>query len=206
MANRLKEMAEKFVSEPLNYMDYQSLFPKAEKPVYEKINKWCKKYVDTQEMDECYEKAEFPEFLLKPLQELNIAQYFVGKQHGGNSFSTLGQGMILATIASYDASVALFVMLQAPLCGKTIEKLATEEQKNQYLPDLLSFRKIWGWALTEEKVGSNAAQIQTNVQTNKGGYVLNGNKRWIGNGNGDHLIVYAKNLETKKVEGNSGYI
>ena len=120
MANRLKEMAEKFVREPLNYMDFQSLFPKAERPVYEKINKWCQKYVDTQEIDDCYDKAEFPEFLLKPLQELNIAQYFIGKQHGGNKLSTIGQGMILATIASYDASVALFILLQAPLCGKTI--------------------------------------------------------------------------------------
>lgn len=90
------------------------------------MDKWCGKYVSTQELDECYDHAEFPTFLLEPLQELNIAQYFVGQQHGGKALSTLGQGMILATIASYDASVAMFVMLQAPLCGKTIEKLGTE--------------------------------------------------------------------------------
>lgn len=120
MAKRLSELAENFVREPLTYMNYQSLFPKAEKPILDKIDKWCQKYVDTQELDECYEKAEFPEFILKPLSELNIAQYFIGKQHGGNSLSTLGQGMVLATIASYDASVSLFVLLQAPLCGKTI--------------------------------------------------------------------------------------
>jgi hypothetical protein len=40
------------------------------------------------------------------------------------------QGMILATIASYDASVSLFLMLQAPLCGRTLEKLGSDEQKN----------------------------------------------------------------------------
>lgn len=50
-------------------------------------------------------------------------------KHGGSTFSAMGQGMILATMASYDASVALFVMLQGPLCGKTLEKLASEEQK-----------------------------------------------------------------------------
>ena len=183
-------------------MNFSSFFPEKEKPILKKIDAWCNKNINCHEIDECYEKGEFPDFILKPLQELNIAQYFVGRQHGGNALSTLGQGMVLATIASYDASVALFILLQAPLCGKTIEKLATEEQKNQYLPDLLKFKKIWGWALTEEKVGSNASTIMTNVKKNKkGGYTLNGNKRWIGNANGDYLIVYAKNLERKKIEG-----
>jgi alkylation response protein AidB-like acyl-CoA dehydrogenase len=57
--------------------------------------------------------------------------------------------MILATIASYDTSVALFLMLQAPLCGKTLEKLGSEEQKKLFIPDLVKLNKIWGWALTE---------------------------------------------------------
>ena len=101
-------------------MDYQSFFPKTEKSILDKLDKWCKKYVDTHQLDDCYDKGEFPQYILKPLQDLDIAKYFVGKQHGGNALSTLGQGMVLATIASYDASVALFVLLQAPLCGKTI--------------------------------------------------------------------------------------
>jgi alkylation response protein AidB-like acyl-CoA dehydrogenase len=56
--------------------------------------------------------------------------------------------MILATLASYDPSVALFLMLQAPLCGRTLERLGSEEQKDQYIPDLINLNKIWGWALT----------------------------------------------------------
>lgn len=110
--------------------------------------------------------------------------------------------MILAIMASYDASVALFMMLQAPLCGRTLERLGSEEQKDQYIPDLIKLNKIWGWALTEEKIGSYASQIESNVRKTKEGYVLNGNKRWIGNGDGDYCVVYAKNLETKKINGN----
>ena len=62
------------------------------------------------------------------------------------------------------------------------------------MPDLVKLNKIWGWALTEEKIGSNASQLQTNVKVNQNGYLMNGNKKWIGNGNRDYLIVYAKNL------------
>lgn len=46
----------------------------------------------------------------------------------------------------------------------------------------------------------------TNVKKTKEGFVLNGNKRWIGNGDGDYLIVYAKNLEDKKINGKFWFI
>jgi acyl-CoA oxidase len=53
---------------------------------------------------------------------------------------------------------------------------------------------IGGWALTEKNIGSDASSIESKVtKTTDGKYVLNGNKRWIGNGNGDLLIVWAKN-------------
>lgn len=55
--------------------------------------------------------------------------------------------------------------------------------------------------MTEEKIGSYASQIETNVKKTKEGFILNGNKRWIGNGDGDFMVVYAKNLNTKKING-----
>ena len=61
------------------------------------------------------------------MRELNINKYFLGR-HGGSPINILTQGMILATISSYDASIALFLMLQAPLCGRTLERLGSEEQ------------------------------------------------------------------------------
>ncbi|NDW60442.1 acyl-CoA dehydrogenase, partial [Yangia sp. PrR004] len=52
-----------------------------------------------------------------------------------------------------------------------------------------------GWGLTEREIGSDASSLTTNVKKVKGGYILNGNKRWIGNGNKDVLIVFARNLD-----------
>lgn len=71
------------------------------------------------------------------------------------------------------------------------------------MPDLVKANKIWGWALTEKNVGSDATHIETSVaKSGNNGYILNGNKRWIGNGNRDYLIVYAKNNDNgDKIEG-----
>lgn len=56
---------------------------------------------------------------MEPLKKLDIIKYFLGKPYG-QPLSIMGQGMILAVLASYDASFSTFIMLQGPLCGKTI--------------------------------------------------------------------------------------
>ena len=119
MASRLKTLSDKFVQSSLTYFNYKDHIPKEEQEIIAVVDEWAKKYLQTSEIDDCYDKAEFPYHLLKPLQELDIIKYFVGK-YGGKAISTIGQGMILATLASYDASVATFVMLQGPLVGKTL--------------------------------------------------------------------------------------
>jgi acyl-CoA oxidase len=62
-----------------------------------------------------------------------------------------------------------------------------------------SLEMIGGWGLTEDKIGSDASNVQTTVTKTPQGYVLNGTKRWIGNGNKDILIIWAKNTENNKV-------
>ncbi len=93
-------------------------------------------------------------------------------------------------MAQFDLGVSTFLFLQLPLAGRTLFKLGSEEQKQKYLPDLIGLKTIWGWALTEREVGSNSTRLGTTYRKDEGGLVLNGNKRWIGNGNQDYLIVY----------------
>lgn len=100
------------------------------------------------------------------------------------------QGAIIATVAQFDLGLSTFLFLQLPLAGRTLYKLGSQEQKEKYLPDLIALRTVWGWALTEREVGSNSTRLGTNYTKNEEGLVLNGNKRWIGNGNRDFLIVY----------------
>lgn len=60
--------------------------------------------------------------------------------------------------------------------------------------DLLS-----GWGLTEKDVGSDASNLSTTAKKVTGGYLINGNKRWIGNGNRDLVMCWARDVDTKKV-------
>lgn len=75
------------------------------------------------------------------------------------------------------------------LCAHTIEYLGSEEQKARYLPKLRDLELIGGWGLTEPDNGSDASDMKTIAKKVPGGYVLNGLKRWIGNGNRDLVIV-----------------
>ena len=63
---------------------------------------------------------------------------------------------------------------------------------------------IGGWGLTEDKIGSDASNLQTKAEKINGPngvqYKINGTKRWIGNGNRDLLAVWARNTETEQVE------
>lgn len=103
-------------------------------------------------------------------------------------------------MARGDAGVATAVLVQYGLIAYTIEALGSEQQKNYYLPKLKSFELWGGWGLTEEKIGSDASNLQTTVtKFDVDTYKINGTKRWIGNGNRDFLIIWARNTENKKV-------
>lgn len=60
---------------------------------------------------------------------------------------------------------------------------------------------IGGWGLTEMEYGSDASSLQTTAKKVQGGYIINGNKRWIGNGNKDLLIIWARSADTNQIEG-----
>lgn len=125
-------------------------------------------------------------------------KYFFKKPYGVGT-SSLTQGVLIAELTRIDPGLATVFLVQAGLLGFTIETLGSEEQKAKYLPKIINMDWIGGWALTEDKIGSDASNLNTTSTKTENGYVLNGTKRWMGNSNKDLLIVYAKN-EKKDVE------
>jgi glutaryl-CoA dehydrogenase len=71
------------------------------------------------------------------------------------------------------------------------------------LPPCLSLDKFVSFGLTEPENGSDASALAANAKKTEGGYLLNGQKRWIGNATfADYIIVWARNLDDgKKVQG-----
>lgn len=76
----------------------------------------------------------------------------------------------------------------------------SDSQKEKWLNDLITFKKIGCWALTEPDYGSDASSLQTMATRTQGGWYLNGQKRWIGNGTfADVFVIWARNAQTNQV-------
>ena len=87
------------------------------------------------------------------------------------------------TFARIDATLSIVLGVHQSIGFKGIHLFGTEEQKERFLPDLAAGRKLAGFALTEPNAGSDAYQIASRaVQQADGSWVLNGEKRYIGNG------------------------
>ena len=109
-------------------------------------------------------------------------KYFFKKPYGVGT-SSLTQGVLIAELTRIDPGLATVFLVQAGLLGFTIETLGSEEQKAKYLPKIVSMEWIGGWALTEDKIGSDASNLNTTSKKTENGYILNGTKRWMGNSN-----------------------
>mmetsp|Transcript_34954 Transcript_34954/g.31506 ORF Transcript_34954/g.31506 Transcript_34954/m.31506 type:complete len:162 (+) Transcript_34954:262-747(+) len=136
---------------------------------------------------------------MKKLSELEIVKAILKKPWGEDKgiFTNAIVGMELARC---DAGVLTAVVAHLNLAMYTMELYASDEQKAKYYPKMMSFETLAGWGLTERDVGSDASSLQTLVTPSQGGFVLNGNKRWIGNSNGHIMTVWARNSETKKIQ------
>lgn len=147
-------------------------------------------------------KGEFPHHLIPKVAELDIC----GITYEGFSNplrSCLLEGVLAMEMARVDASFATFFGVQSGLVMGSIYLLGSEEQKQEWLPELKSFRKIGAFGLTEPEVGSAVAGGLTMKAKRSGNsWTLNGQKKWIGNATfADVIIVWAEDEEDKQVKG-----
>jgi acyl-CoA oxidase len=186
------------VDSSFDYLNFKEFLS----PQEEELRKTLRAFLEAEiapTINDYYEKAEFPYALVKKLKALNIFKYFLPKPYG-EEVSNVCKGVLIAELARIDLGFGTFVLLCWGLVMITLLKLGSKEQIAEYIPKLRDLEIIGGWGLTEEKIGSDASNIETSVKKVEGGYILNGNKRWIGNGNKDILLVFAKNQENGKVE------
>jgi alkylation response protein AidB-like acyl-CoA dehydrogenase len=120
------------------------------------------------------------------------------KQHGAGGFGSGAQASMMAVLVSELAGVSIGLLSTASvsigLGAATIMSRGTLAQKERWLPDLMTLRKIAAWAITEPDSGSDAfGGMKTHVRGDGEDYILNGQKTFITNGPyADVLVVYAK--------------
>jgi len=150
-------------------------------------------------INEYYEKAEYPEPILEKVGKQGWFELFVKKPYGKDA-NAMNLGITVLELARADASISSMFLVHAGLVLFTVDTFASEEQKKKLLPDLLTLKLTSGLGLTEPLVGSDAANLQTRAKKVQGGYVLNGNKRWIGNAKKHMVLTWARNEDSKKIE------
>lgn len=152
-------------------------------------------------VDTYYEKTAFPFELVDIVKKMGI-NGMQNKGYGSAELSLMMSGVVTMELFRADPSVGTFVLVHNCIGMDCIYTLGSEEQKQRYLPDCVALKKICSFGLTEREYGSDATSIQTTAKPVEGGYLINGNKRWIGNVTiGDYMILWARNTETKKIQG-----
>jgi glutaryl-CoA dehydrogenase len=154
-------------------------------------------------VNDLWSKAEFfPRHIVHGMAELGLfGQPWEETRRFPNS--AVFRGWVALELARVDASIATLVGMQNGLVMGSIAVAGSKEQRAEWLPKLASAELLGAFGLTEPLSGSDAAQGLRTVATRDGdNWVLNGSKRWIGNGSiSDVTIIWAKDAEDGQVKG-----
>jgi acyl-CoA dehydrogenase family member 9 len=147
--------------------------------------------LDSQEIDET---GTIDDQVFRDLGELGLMGLYVPEQYGGQGLSQTGYARVFEAIGQFDGSLTVAMGVHQSIGLKGIAMFGSDEQKERFLPDLAAGRKLAGFALTEPEAGSDAYHVRSRaVRQADGSWVLNGEKRWIGNGcRGDVLVTFAR--------------
>jgi acyl-CoA oxidase len=183
-----------------DYYQFDDLLSAEERSLRKKVQQVMEREV-APIMAEYWEKAEFPFHLVPKLADLAVAGGTI-KGFGCPGLSITGSAIVTAEIARVDASCSTFILVHSSLAMLTIALCGSEAQKQKYLPSLAKLNTIACWALTEPDYGSDASSLETTATKVAGGWVLNGQKRWIGNSTfADLLVMFARNTSTNQING-----
>jgi isovaleryl-CoA dehydrogenase len=139
------------------------------------------------------EKDSFPIDLWPAMGELGLHGITVKEEYGGADMGYLAHCVAMEEISRASASVGLSYGAHSNLCVNQIHRWGTPEQKERYLPGLLSGEHVGALAMSEPGAGSDVVSMRLRADKKGDQYVLNGSKLWITNGHyAETVVVYAK--------------
>jgi alkylation response protein AidB-like acyl-CoA dehydrogenase len=153
------------------------------------------------------EKEEFPYEAIKELGELGFMGMMVPEEWGGAGLDTISYVLAMEEISRVDASAGVIMSVNNSLVCYGVNKHGTAEQKERYLRDLASGKKLGAFALSEPEAGSDASNQRTMADRDGDSYILNGTKNWITNGStADLVLVMAATDKSKGPKGISTFL
>jgi isovaleryl-CoA dehydrogenase len=135
----------------------------------------------------------------KAMGEIGILGITADPEYGGAGLGATAATIVMEEFGKADPGTTLSFLAHSILCVNNIDKNASKEQKAKYLPKLINGEHIGCMAMSEPGYGSDAVGMQTKATKTEGGYLLNGAKMWITNGNmADVSYVYTRTGNGKK--------
>jgi len=179
---------------------YESLLSDDERKELAGIREFLQEEVRPR-VNDSWESATFPMDLIPRFAE----QGLVGRSYdlaGSPRASRLFTGFISLEASRVDPSMATFLGVHNGLAMGSVVELGSEEQRQRWLPDMLALRTVGCFALTEPHGGSDVALgLETTARQDDDAWVLDGAKRWIGNGTfADLVVVFARDVADDQVK------
>lgn len=146
-----------------------------------------------------FREGSFPMELVPRLGQLGFLGITLPTQYGCAGMNSVAYGLVSQELERGDSGLRSFASVQSSLVMYPIYTFGSEAQKSFWLPRMARAEAIGCFGLTEPDFGSNPGGMITRAKREKGGFVLNGTKRWITNGSvSDVAVVWAKLEENGK--------
>ena len=153
------------------------------------------------------EKEEFPHEAVRKMGELGLMGMMVSEKWGGAGLDMVSYVLAMEEISKVDASAGVIMSVNNSLVCWGIEQYGTEDQKQRYLLDLASGKKLGAFALSEPEAGSDSTNQRTTAKKDEDSYIINGAKNFITNGsNADVVLVMASTDRSRGSKGVSMFI
>lgn len=150
---------------------------------------------------------QFPMKLWKDMGALGILGITASDNYGGAALGYLAHCVAMEELSRASASVGLSYAAHSNLCVNQINRHGSPEQKQRFLPKLISGEHVGALAMSESEAGSDVVSMKLAAEKRGDTYVLNGRKMWITNGpDANSLVVYAKSDAKAGVKGITAFI
>jgi alkylation response protein AidB-like acyl-CoA dehydrogenase len=135
--------------------------------------------------EELDREKRFPYEIVAKLGELGLMGIPFPEEYGGGGCDALAYALAVEELARVDSSVAITLCAHTSLGTQPIALFGSEEQRERWLPDLCSGRRLGAFGLTEPEAGSDAGNVRTRATLDGGSWTINGAKQFITNAGTD---------------------
>jgi len=185
-----------------DFFDLRSTFSDEQRAVQDTVRDFMETHVQPI-ANEYWQKDTFPRHLIDEMRKLNILPKIFHPDGTRTHDAAMMEGIVTMEMARIDVSTATFFGVHGGLALWSMVMAGTEAQKEEWLPKMLNLDVIGAFGLTEPKVGSAISQgMRTTCRHEGDTWILNGEKKWIGNATfADMIIIWARDEDTDEVRG-----